>query len=153
MSLLPRPRYQQILVPLDGSEVAAQAIPHAAALAKAFGAALTLFHVVPRAGVPTRPLTPKEQEAFAQIDAYLQNLKEELGREGVEARWAVTVGDPAQEIVRYAALNGIDAVVMASHGKGGAFQRLYGSVADKVLARLTIPVVVIRPKEALRGAG
>jgi nucleotide-binding universal stress UspA family protein len=42
---------------------------------------------------------------------------------------------------------------MASHGKGGAFQRLYGSVADKVLARLTIPVVVIRPKEALRGAG
>ncbi|MCS7207678.1 MAG: universal stress protein [Dehalococcoidia bacterium] len=150
MPLLQTIRYQHILVPLDGSEVAAQAVPHAAALAKAFGAAITLFHVVPREGVPSRPLTQKEREAFAQIDTYMQRLKGELEAAGIETRWAVTAGEPAAEIVRYAYTHNVDAVVMSTHGKGGTFQRLYGSVADAVLARLTIPVVLIRPKEALR---
>lgn len=149
MPFLQSVRYQHLLVPLDGSEVAAQAIPHAGALAKAFGAAITLFHVVPREGVPSRPLTQKEREAFSQIDAYLQKVKAELEAAGIETHWAVTAGDPANEIVRYAYTHNVDAVVMSTHGKGGAFQRLYGSVADAVLARLTIPVVLIRPKEAL----
>ncbi|GBD11352.1 TRAP-T-associated universal stress protein TeaD [bacterium HR23] len=150
MPLLRSVRYQHILVPLDGSEVAAQAIPHAVALAKAFQAEITLFHVVPREGIPSRPLTQKEREAFAQIDAYLQKIKAELEGEGIETHWAVTAGEPAAEIVRYAYTHNVDAVVMSTHGKGGAFQRLYGSVADAVLSRLTIPVVLIRPKEALR---
>ncbi|MBI4336872.1 MAG: universal stress protein [Chloroflexi bacterium] len=143
-------RYEHILVPLDGSEVAAAAIPHAAALARAFSATITLFHVVPGAGVVPRPLTPQEKQAAAQIDSYLQKVKGELETQQIEVHWAVTVGRPAQEIVRYAHEHGVDMVVISSHGKSAAYQRFFGSVANEVLGALDIPVVILRPSAAKR---
>lgn len=143
--------YKTILVPLDGSSVAEQVLPHAVRFARAFRAALVLFHVVPSTGVATSPLTPTEKARIAEVDHYLVQLKERLTKEGVkEVSWAVTAGDPADEVIRYAARTNAELVVMSTHGRSEAYQWLFGSVASKVLQGLGIPVVILRPQQAVR---
>ena len=145
--------YKTVLVPLDGSSVAEQVLPHAVQFARGFRAAVVLFHVVPSAGVAASPLTPEEKARIAEVDQYLVQLKERLVKEGVkEASWAVTAGDPADEIIRYADRAGADLVVMSTHGRSEAYQWLFGSVASKVLQGLSIPVLILRPREAVRPA-
>lgn len=141
--------YRRILVPLDGSDVAAAAIPHATAIAKAFGAELTLFHVVPAAGVPRRAATPATPEAAGEVDKYLKSEQERLRKEGVvDVHWVVTVGDPADEIVRYVRERDFDLLVMCTHGRGSSFHWLFGSVASNVMHGVDVPVMVLRGKQS-----
>ena len=143
--------YQRILLPLDGSEVAARAIPHAAALAKAFGASVTILHVVTAGSAPRRPLPPDEGADEGDVQRDLEGVKQRLLREGAkDAHWVVTVGEPAEEVIRAAREYGSDLLVMSTHGRGSAFQWLFGSVASKVLHAVGIPVVLLRSPQAIR---
>ena len=85
------------------------------------------------------------------MDQYLKQYKEKLTKAGLkDVNWVVTSGDPAEEIIRYADRCGADLVVMGTHGRSEAFQWLFGSVASKVLQSLGIPVVILRPKAAVK---
>lgn len=143
--------YKLILVPMDGSATAEAALDHAVKFAQAFRSTLVLFYVVPTSGVSSSPLTVEEKARIAAVDQYLKQYKEKLTKAGLkDVNWAVTSGDPAEEIIRYADRCSADLVVMGTHGRSEAFQWLFGSVVSKVLQSLGIPVVILRPKAAVK---
>ncbi len=143
--------YRHILIPLDGSPLAEQAlhqIPHLAAE----GAQVTLVQVVraplpivaPEMAVPI-PATGLE-EAKAEAAAYLQTEASALAAHQVATDIAVIEGnDVAQSVVAYAKAHGVDVIVMSTHGRGGLSRLVFGSAAEEVVRHAPCPVLVIRP--------
>lgn len=133
--------YQTILVPLDGSPFAEQALPLALALARQAGAALRLVHVrEPQAPQPAVPSTSGEPYPWqlAQLIAGTTDL----GVEGV-----LLEGKASDELVGYIAREGIELACIATHGRGGLSRTRLGSTADELIRHLRIPVVAMRPME------
>ena len=166
----------RILVPCDGSDLAQRAVfPYVEELGKATGAEVIILRVVAsppgrsgvafRAGAPEMPIslpeTPedahiarhpiyRDQEiASAENDARRSVTKAEAMLRGkeIEVRSQVLLGDPAEEIIDYAAKEDIDLIIMCSHGSSGIRRWVFGSVTEKVLRGTTTPVLVIRPEE------
>ena len=149
--------YNKILVPLDGSEVANQALPYAQQLAKESGAELVLFCVVPnlksevtvRNNMPYVELKMDEQQYLVDhATRWLQRLTDDFAVHTIKAQLVIDVGDAADSIVDYAAVEAIDMIVMSTHGRTGIARWTYGSVAAKVLAKAACPVLLVRSKVA-----
>ena len=142
--------YQQILVPLDGSRLAEEALPHARALARQFDCELVLLRVIVSPYAITAPdLVLASQEInienFAQAaQEYLAGVADGLTAEGLPARTAIGEGPVAEGILRVAAEQHADMIVMSTHGRGGVSRWVYGSVADRVLQASTCPVLLVR---------
>ncbi len=150
--------YRRILVPLDGSTLAEAALPHAVAVARRFEASLTLLQVVTTlpvaaaidagatAGAETvmsvEALEASEQAAHEYLDQVTQ--RRELGDIPVQAK--VVRGRPAREIARLARGEGVDLIVMSTHGRSGLGRLVFGSVADQVLRESGIPILLVRPQ-------
>jgi nucleotide-binding universal stress UspA family protein len=133
--------YRELLVPLDGSEFAEQALAHARLVAGSTGAALTLLSVVGSA----------EDDAEAEIErataaAYLERAAGPLRRDGLTVRTLVAAGAPAERILERAAEGRADLIVMATHGRSGWRRLWLGSVANKVVERAETPVLLVRPE-------
>ena len=134
-----------ILLPVDFSERAAGAARYATSLARHFHSALTLLHVIP----PVQyGLASIEVGGPALAELY-QDLTEQSTRElesflppvsGLEMRRVVLEGDPAARIVEYAHGNGIDLIVMPTHGYGPFRRFILGSNTAKVLHDADCPV-------------
>jgi nucleotide-binding universal stress UspA family protein len=142
---------RSILVPLDGSAFGEHALPLALALARRAGAALHLVHVH-----QLLPATLDELTVLDQVEATLR--KEEwtyLG--GVAQRLAAVApvkvdpvlldGEVAQALHDRAVETRADLVVLSTHGRGPLSRFWLGSVADKLVRRLPMPVLLVRPKE------
>ena len=144
--------YKEILVPLDGSELAEAAVPHAHELAKAFGSRITLFSVVEPVGIYPQPgvvgpvvsIAMDVEEEMENTGQYLEGIAERLKAEGLEIRRVVREGDPASLICDYAQENSIDLIAMSTHGRSGIQRWVYGSVADRVLRGAKVPILLIR---------
>ncbi|MGE0352976.1 MAG: universal stress protein [Gemmatimonadales bacterium] len=152
------PAYQTILVPLDGSEFAEQALPLAERLARQTGANLHLLMVhVPIPGWYTAAevaaLSPTlEQEARQREELYLDGVASRLKRErGVPVSCSLLEGNVAAALSEYAVTIGADLVVMTTHGRSGLDRVWLGSIADKLIRRLTIPLLLVRPDETGKG--
>jgi nucleotide-binding universal stress UspA family protein len=145
---------RRVLVPLDGSPLAAQAIPYARAIA-APNAELLLLLVLPDRdpfrGGPTGQVVFGEEDVLRAGEEEARRLLEETAarlRAGADAprvEIALTVGDPATEILRMATERGADLVVLASRGRGALGRWAFGSVADRVSRASPVPVMVVRP--------
>ena len=144
--------YKEILVPLDGSELAEAAVPHAIELAKAFNASVTLLSVVEPVGVHAQPgaigpvvsVTLNIEEEMDRIREYLHGVAERYKDYNVEIKKVVREGDPASIICDYAHETNADLIVMSTHGRSGIQRWVYGSVADRVLRAAKIPILLIR---------
>lgn len=155
--------YSKILVALDGSAFAEQALPHAEQIARACAAAISLVSVAPLledqalAVVDLYPvyvyrdyLVDQEQEmqrVQSELEAYLARVAQRLRSAGHSVDTAVRFGQPAEEIIAYAEEAGCDLIAMSTHGRSGLGRWVYGSVADKVLRGSQIPVLLIRSHE------
>lgn len=146
--------FERILLPLDGTEIANQALPYAVDLARNLDAELVLVRIVPdlrfqsngRRTLPTLDLREGEQQALVDHAVrWLERTVEELALHKVRARWAVDVGDAAERIVASVTESNIDLVVMSSHGRRGVPRLIYGSVATRVLAESPCPVMLVHP--------
>ena len=142
-----------ILVPLDGSPLAEQALPYAQALL-APGAELTLLEVVeepePIHGMAGRLLVPVEdvQRMFKQrAQDDLKRAEERLRGKRPPVRVEVVGGDPTKQILRVAAEQGIELIAMTTHGRGALGRWVFGSVADRVARSSPVPVLLVRPSE------
>ena len=142
-----------ILVPLDGSPLAEQALPYAQALL-APGAELTLLEVVekpePVHGMSGRLLVPVEDvQRMLERQAHDDLEKAEATLRGAQprARLEVARGNPAEEILRVAAEQEVDSIAMTTHGRGALGRWLFGSVADRVARSSPVPVLLVRPRE------
>lgn len=144
--------YRYILVPLDGSALAEQALPTVQSLAAAMDATLLLTAVVPSrddraaalAGVVPPPLSSAQQAEQARLGQYLKTVAARLAAGGLRVETQVRYGHPAEAILRDSAYTDADLIVMATHGRSG-LQRLWlGSVALKVVQGAHCPVLLVR---------
>jgi nucleotide-binding universal stress UspA family protein len=141
--------FTKILVPLDGSDLAAKILPQVVDLAKTQRAQVTLLYVFDAA---LRASTSTVmQQALAEetklCEVFLGQAAKDLEAQGVKASFACVAGSPAREIIAYAEAKGLDLIAMATHGKGEVAWVL-GSVAEKVVSHATVPVLLFRVLEA-----
>ncbi len=139
--------FKHILVPLDGSRMAEAALPAANLLSKKFNGIITLFHVIERSApreVHGQPHLKNAEEATA----YLKDIARRALPEGVQVDFHVhttEVDNVAESIVEHADELNHDVIVMCSHGRGQALHLFLGSIAEKVISKGSLPVLVIRP--------
>jgi len=122
--------FTRVVIPLDGSELAEQALAPACRIAERFGGELLLLRVV----TPERPLVE-------EAEAYLSGLA--LPVLGLSIRTRVLCGAPPELIIAAAAESGADLIVMSTHGRAGLLRLLYGSVTEAVLRGSPVPVLVV----------
>lgn len=149
--------YHHLLAPLDGSELAEQALPHAQAIAQRAGARITLLQVIPNvAALAQEPALPPGRLTAAlhtqalqsqwqeQALAALEQTAQSLAGQGVMAQAAVVVAHPPDGILDYAQTQAVDLIVMSTHGRSGLARWVYGSVAARVVQAAPCPVLLIR---------
>ena len=149
-----------VQVTTDFSELAYQAIPPAADLAKRLGAKLTIAHVLtaerppePDPGAPhykvAKRLWEADQELEAEVKASLQERAAEC-QGTVEV--AVCRGGAIESILELVAAKGIDMIVMSSMGRSGLSRILLGSVTEELARRSPVPVLIWKNAPAAPGA-
>ncbi len=136
--------YDHILVPLDGSALSEVAIEHAVRMAENFRAELTLLRVVALPTVPGVNVAAVEQALVAESEAYLREMARRLSAHRVTTHTMVRVGKPADTIIEHAGRCGNAMVVMATHGHRRIEQWPLGSIAEKVLRSMRVPVFLVR---------
>ncbi len=139
--------YKKIMVPLDGSELAEVALPYAEGLAGKLKAELILLSVCSEPDPIFAAFGDDIQSRQAEAEQYLQRLAESLGERNIVARSEVKVGNDASTIVDTSEDEGVDLIVIATHGRSGVARWVLGSTADKVLQATRKPVFLIRAKE------
>lgn len=144
-----KPVITDILVPLDGSALAEQALPHAQALAAQLDADVHLLRVVTRpAAVAMDPAGigyyfEIEHELVADAEQYLREKAGELGP-AIQTEVRVVRGLPGQSILSYAEQLEHPMVCMTTHGRTGLGRVVLGSVAEKVAQESGVPVFLVR---------
>lgn len=139
----------KILLAVDGSDYTKRMLSYLATHKEWLGAgqAYTVFHAV----LPV----PHRAAAFAGPDmvrgyyddearVVLEPIRATLSEQGIEAAYVHKVGHPADEIASYAEAGKFDLLIMGSHGVGALKSLVLGSVATSVLARCTVPVLLVR---------
>jgi nucleotide-binding universal stress UspA family protein len=136
--------FQKILVCLDGSKLAEQIVPYVTEQAAQFGSSLVLFQVVSLSAIPA-PDTMLRDAEVAAVD-YLSGLATPLRERGLKAQCVTMIGHPAETIVSYAEENKFDLVALATHGRSGLKRMVFGSVADYVVRKSGLPILLIKPR-------
>jgi nucleotide-binding universal stress UspA family protein len=139
-----------IMSPIDFSEHSDDALQTATALASTFGSELCLVHVVP--AIPKLPPASAvfhereyEDELHRQAQVRLDEIAGTIAKRGVKVRSVVgTANDVSSELLRIAEDNGVDLIVIATHGMTGWHKLAFGSVAEKVVRVANCPVLVLR---------
>ncbi len=143
--------YKHILVPVDGSDTAQQAVHSAAAIAKAFGSQVTALYVIdpfPFSGLGSDfayGQAEYQNAARAEAKTSTQQAQAVLGKAGVRCNITVAEAHSAwRGILDTAGHVGADLIVMGSHGRSGLEKVVLGSVAQRVLSHASLSVMVVR---------
>lgn len=141
--------FKTILVASDCGHAASSALDWTVGFAQALGARVLVVHVygLPLVGLPDATLMVNAEtaarlsnEAQAALDAEVARVQ---GR-GVVVAGILREGDPRDEVPALAASEGVDIIVVGSHGRRGVARALLGSVAEDLVRRSSIPVLVVR---------
>jgi nucleotide-binding universal stress UspA family protein len=145
-----------LLVPLDGSSSAEQALLVAAAIARRTGTKLHLAMVSPQlpvllaTGEEPAPGPAFEQELREQSLHYLESTAEALGTtHGVEVTFSLLDGAPVHALAEHARVRRVGLIIMTTHGHGGLNRLWLGSVADRLLRRVHMPILLVRPVDGV----
>ena len=145
-------RYKKIVVPIDGSGWSERAIPHACDIAVNNEGEVILLHVFkPPAYEYTDQLaiagdTEYVTQMREEMKQHLTGLRNQLRGQNVEARVQfIEATGVANQICDYVNDQDVDLVVMSTHGRSGLARFLFGSVANKVVQGVNVPVMLIRP--------
>ncbi len=151
--------FQTILVPLDGSVEAESALPLACSVAHHAGGALRLVRVLPDladeyfwAPMPGSTVeTDLRKHDYDAVREYLEKVSHRLEGHGVASVACDVVpeeDDISQSIRSDAVRNGADLIVMINHNRGVLGRFLHGSIADKLVRALDVPVLLVPPRRA-----
>jgi nucleotide-binding universal stress UspA family protein len=149
--------YKKILVPLDGSERAEKILPHVEGIALQNKSVVILIHVViiPQIVDPTAEISKsgfftslghRLESDKKKAEDYLSKMKARLQEKKIETQAHVVLGLPPDAISQMAEQENVDLVAMASHGRSGASQFFYGSVAVAVMNRVDRPLLMVRSR-------
>jgi nucleotide-binding universal stress UspA family protein len=136
------PKIRRIVVPLDGSHRSASILPAVADMAKAMEAKIGFVTVVNPAKKDEMPVEVVAENIFRE--------QKKLQKRGLEVEIAILYGDPATEAMGFAERNHADLVAIATHGRTGLERLRYGSVAEQILKKSRIPLMVVRTATTLK---
>lgn len=148
-------RYKKIVVPLDGPGWSQRAVPHAVDIARANDAELVLLHVfrTPASEYTDQiSLAGQEnqiQQMREQMKQFLIGIRNELRGEHITVRAHMVEGTGVANLIcDFVNEEDVDLVVMSTHGRSGIARFLFGSVANKVMQCVKVPVLLIHPEKA-----
>lgn len=147
-------KVNQVLVPTDFSDATAKAVEYAADFAKDHGAELLLCHVLEPSPYPMAPIAgsleraPAEEALHDAVSKELQQCRDEHVPADANCRTVMLEGQPHTEIIEFAEKEGVELIVMPTHGRSGLAHLLLGSVTEKVIRRAHCPVLVFRTDRA-----
>lgn len=155
---------KHVLVPLDGSDLAARALDYAQSIVGQGGEITLLTAVDPpeyvaysmygAQAIPPQTVDPHPnpeyssatEEIVRQSRQYLDSIAIELERGGWKVHRLVAIGSPAELIIQATEEAEVDAIVMSTHGRSGISRWILGSITNKVLSAAPCPVFVVPPK-------
>ena len=152
-----------LLVPLDGSELAEEVIPHVEILARQKGEETLEVVLLRIAETPSIPsyygpelsgvslnwgefMQQEEVRRKKTSKEYLDRIEEQLKAKNINVKTVVVEGKANDEIINYANSNPYTMIVIASHGRSGPSRLVYGSVAANLLNGVTCPIFMVKPK-------
>jgi universal stress protein A len=138
-------RLKRILVPTDFSETSAAALRYGVDLARQFRAHLSLLHVPEHPGEAAEAEYPIGIFETMQNAAYdrLRSLLSDVEAHQLAPEYAMRLGAPADEIVRFANDHQVDLIVMGTRGREGLARVILGSVAERVVRHSPCPVLTV----------
>ncbi len=152
--------YKKIMVPLDGSKLAECVLPHVESLVRAgqvgelvFVRVIEPFHSFASVeGIP-------KQEDIARVNAqsraageeYIHSVADRMKSSGVTVREEVQFGNPSVKLSEFANEGGFDLVILATHGRSGISRWVWGSVADRLLRAVCMPIFMVRAPGCVPG--
>ncbi|MFH0942084.1 MAG: universal stress protein [Chloroflexota bacterium] len=149
--------YLHIMVPLDGSELAECVLPHVNAMAKLLKGKekISLVRVVPPLHLyegAEASLPPEERKRLEAGSArvardYLGGIVPKLNLRQVTVATVVLSGQVIDELNGFIKENGVDLVIIATHGRSGISRWFIGSTAERLIRTSSAPVLVVRPPE------
>ncbi len=143
--------FRKILLPVDGSEASLAVLGAAVKMGQCFDSEFLVLHVVPP-WPPSAAILPGMEAAVVEpvpppasdLDPATAKAAERLHQAGLRVTRRTLSGDPAAEIVDLSFASGIDLVVMATHGRSGVARWMLGSVAERVLRSVGVPLLMVR---------
>ncbi|MGH8047367.1 MAG: universal stress protein [Chthoniobacterales bacterium] len=141
--------YRTILIPIENSAADQTILDHIKPLAKMNDASLILMHVADGwAARNFNQLNLAESEEIKTDRAYLEGRAVELRDEGFAVDLVLAMGDPADEIVKFARDNPVDLIAMATHGHRFIGDIIHGSTVAKVRHLVDVPVLLLKSPQA-----
>lgn len=152
-----------LLVPVDFSECAPSLLSEAIRFARAFGGRLLLLHAseTPTGLALTSTVQPMGESAPATVaallrrdaEAHLAPLLASAEARGVSAEARVVFGHPAATILEVATREGVDMIVMGTHGRTGLARAMMGSVSEEIVRHADVPVITVRVRHTAACGG
>jgi len=154
--------YKKIMVPLDGSKLAECVFPHLETIIKGCESPeVIVVQAVEPLSVPygreVLQFTSLEQvkafETHQKVEAekYLKEIVARLEKTGVNVKADVIYGKAGESLSDYANKNDVDLVIIATHGRSGISRWVWGSVADRLVRSVCVPVLMVRAPGSVPG--
>ena len=160
--------YRKVLVPLDGSELAECVLPHLETILNGCGVETIVFlRVVEPVTLPVGTFTDgsavfteddakrtrENIDARNEVEAreYLEGIVNRYKSDGMQVDMALLKGKAADELIDYIKESDADLTVIASHGRSGIGRWIYGSVAERLLRSVCMPVLMVRAPGCVAG--
>jgi nucleotide-binding universal stress UspA family protein len=142
----PAARARRLLLATDLGEASAAATDQAFSLAGSLGASLLVVSVIDPGSLllPGGRFRTRVDQERARLEADAQALVARGRRERIDVSFLVWTGDPGDQIVAAAEAEGVDMIVVGSHGRGTVGRLLLGSVSEHVVRNASCPVLVVR---------
>lgn len=141
---------QKILFPVDLSEVSPRIAPYVKEVAERFAAEVhilfvaRLFEYFTSIYVPHPSIKTFQGEIFKGAEKRLKEFTESSFKD-LPVKAKVVPGDPAEEILKYSQSEGMDLIIIGTHGRKGLERVVFGSVADRVVKKSPVPVLTVNP--------
>ena len=142
---------KKILFPCDLTENSSKILPYVLSLSGEYDSAIYLLHVVQdlhkwgKAFIPHPSMDVLQKEALEGAEKALDKVCEEQLESCPNFQRRVVSGDAAEEILKTIDSEGIDLVVMGTHGRKGLEHTVFGSVAENVVRKSPVPVMTVNP--------
>jgi nucleotide-binding universal stress UspA family protein len=143
---------QKILFPIDLSEKFETLLPWVSTFVNTFDATLYVLFVAQDlktfSFIPHANLDSLQQEGIKAAEQKMEGLKQEMFKDIKKLETRVMLGSPAEKILEFAKKEGVDLIIMGTHGRKGLEAKIFGSVCLKVARDADMPVLTIHPAKA-----
>lgn len=134
----------KILAPLDGSQLSESILPYVAQVARGLDIPILLTTILDSGGSSKEASSPADEKTIDRLRQVEGNLK----ATGVKVDFALSHGQPAEEILNVAAREECELIAMATHGRNSLGRGIFGGVTDKVMHSSDLPILAIAPESA-----